>query len=199
MDKEIIALRGYYQSRTRIYDLMKDEIPICGKKVRFVPFPLFDGKVCAWLPEDFVVMPERIANVRYITEYRPPVILTIMRYDENFCFHLLTEEALQGDASLDAYIRKMKDAILLHAPETVMYDQGDIVSDKLKGKWFEYKNFTLDEETYHLQFLISFGAYLLAGAFNCRMMFYEEWKKAVIQSLEYMEIGEKEEKRNEGR
>ena len=31
------------------------------------------------------------------------------------------------------------------------------------------------------------------------MMFYEEWKKAVIQSLEYMEIGEKEEKRNEGR
>ncbi len=188
VDKEIIFLRGYYESQMRSYDPLTEPIPICGRNIRFAPYNLFDGSVCVWIPEDFVVMPEKIAKVRYATEYRPPVILTNDRYDENFCFHLLKEDEIQQPVLLDSLVRQMQETILLHAPETVMYDYGSIESDEMEGRWFEYKGFTLDEETYNIHFLIYSTPYLLFGVFNCRMEFYDEWKKTVLGLMENVEL-----------
>ena len=194
VDKEIIALRGYYESRTRSYDPLTESIPVCGKNIRFAPYELFDGTVCVWIPEDFAIMPERIAKVRYITEYRPPVILTNDRYDENFCFHLLGDEEIPSPVLLDQMVQNMQDTILLHAPESVMYDHGSILSDRMEGRWFEYKGFTLDEETYNLQFLIYSAPYLLAGIFNCRMAFYDGLIDVVLWLMEHVVIRKKEDK-----
>ena len=62
----------------------------------------------------------------------------------------------------------------------------------MEGRWFEYKNFTLDEETYNIQFVIRSGNHLLVGTFNCRMAFYDEWKPLVLKSLEQVKEGEGE-------
>ena len=53
----------------------------------------------------------------------------------------------------------------------------------MESGWFDYKNFTLDEETYNMQFLVRSDSKLLAGTFNCRMRFYDMWKPLVLQSL----------------
>lgn len=140
-------------------------------------------------------MPEQIAKVRYICSYRPPVILSCPDYDENFGFHLLEDE----DAGLDGLIGRMQNAVLLHAPETVVYDRGALFTDKMEGRWFEYKNFTVDEETYNIQFLVRSDDCLLAGTFNCRMVFYDQWKPLVFKSLEMMERTGKERGTDESR
>lgn len=194
VDQEIIYLRGYYQEKMRSFDLLTDSVSVCGRNIRFAPYVLFDGNVCVWIPEDFIVMPEKVAKVRYITEYRPSVILTNEQYDENFCFHLLKEEEIQKPIVLDLLIQQMQNTILLHASETVVYDQGNILSDKIDGKWFEYKGFALDEETYNLYFLIYSVPYLLIGAFNCRMKFYDEWRNIVLNLIKYIEIRKQEDK-----
>ncbi|WP_313186949.1 hypothetical protein [Lacrimispora sp.] len=198
VDEKLIRLQDFYQRRTSSYDLMTDEVPIRGKMVRFAPFPLFEGKVNALIPEDFVEMPEKIAMARYICSYRPPILLTSAGYDENFGFHLLRREEIREHGNLDGLICQMQDTVRLHAPETVFYGKGNICPKGAEGKWFEYKNFTLDDETYNLQFLISSDIYLLAGTFNCRMCFYDEWKEPVLNSLEYIGIGWKVERTNEG-
>ena len=56
----------------------------------------------------------------------------------------------------------------------------------------EYKNFTIDDETYNIQFLIRSEGVLLAGTFNCRMVFYDQWKPLVFKALELMERTGKE-------
>lgn len=198
VDEKLIRLQDFYQRRTSSYDLLADEVPIRGKMVRFVPFLLFEGKVNALIPEDFMEMPERIVKVRYISTYRPPVLLTSAGYDENFGFHLLKREEIREYDNLDGLICQMQNTVRLHASETVFYDKGYICPKGAEGMWFEYKNFTLDDETYNLQFLIGSDIYLLAGTFNCRMRFYDEWKVPVLHLLEYIEIGGKAEQTNEG-
>lgn len=188
VDEEILQLKRKCQKVKADYDLLKDEIPIRGRKTRFCWTPLFEGSFCMLLPEHFTQMPEEIAKVRYITIYRPPVILSGEDYDENFGFHLIEET----DESLDELIEQMQDAVLSLAPGTVVYEKGVIAPEGMEGRWFEYKNFTMDEETYDMQFVIRCGSRLLAGTFNCRMKFYDEWKPLVLKSLEQMKQGEGE-------
>ena len=199
VDEKIITLQNFVKKRTSSYELLTDEIPIRGKGVRFVPFTLFDGKVNALIPEDFTEMPEMIAKVRYISNNRPPVLLTNELYDDNFGFHLLKHEDIDEYTNLDELIDQMQDTVKFHTPETVIYGRGSIDLKRADGRWFEYKNFTLDDETYKLQFLINSKEYLLAGTFNCRMCFYDDWREFVLKSLEYIEITGKGELKNESR
>lgn len=195
IDEKIILLKRSRRNRLRDYNLLTDEIPVNGKWTRFQWFSLFDEKFRILLPENFEQLPEQIAKVRYITVYRPPIILTDPDFNVNFGFHLLTDEG--GD--LDELICKMRDTVLFHAPETVVYEKGSILPSDMEGRWFEYKNFTVDEETYNMQFLIRSGNYLLVGTFNCRMIHYDWWKPLVLKSLEQIERIEKGTQTDESR
>ncbi|WP_097005188.1 hypothetical protein [Lacrimispora amygdalina] len=199
VDEKIISLQNFVKKRTSSYELLTDEIPIRGKGIRFIPLPMFDGKVNALIPQNFTEMPEMIAKVRYISSNRPPVLLTNEYYDDNFGFHLLRRGDIQEYTNLDELIHQMQDTVKLHTPETVIYGKGSINLERADGRWFEYKNFTLDDETYNLQFLVSTEEYLLAGTFNCRMCFYDDWRESVLKSLEYIKITGKGELKNESR
>lgn len=188
VDKRIIQLQMFYQGKTKGYNLLTDEVSIDGKSVRFASFPLFNGAVRALVPDDFTEMPRQYAEVRYMIQFRPPVILTNPDFDVNFGYHFLKREEAGETTGLDGLIRRMQDAVALHAPETVFYGDGNLISGGLEGRWFEYKNFTIGEETYHLQFLVGSGVHLLAGTFNCRMCVYDEWRGPVLKSLECLEI-----------
>jgi hypothetical protein len=192
VDEALIKLQNYYQSKTNSYDLIADELPIRGKRVRFVPTSLFDGNLNILIPDNFIEMPENIAKARYLSNYRPPVLLTSPSYDENLGFHLLSRKEFPEYNILHELIKKMKDSVRQHALETVFYGKDSFYPDKAQGMWFEYKNFTLDDETYNLQLLVLTDKYLLAGTFNCRMCFYDEWKDPILKSLDHIKIGRKE-------
>lgn len=198
IDEKIIRLRNFCDNRTKTYNILTDAVSICGNTMRFAPVYLFDGKVCAVIPDNFIRMPEAIAEIKYINNYRPPVIWTSSSYEENFGFHLLNWKDIGSDSGLDRLIWQMQDTVIRHAPETVLYEQGSI-QQRAQGRWFEYKNFTVDDETYNLQFLIDFGEALIAGTFNCRMCVYDQWKTPVLKTLECMEMEEKGVLTDEGR
>lgn len=187
VDLKIIQLQGIYRDMTAEYDLLVDEIPIHRQKVRFRYVPLFDGIFHMLVPENFTLMPEDAAKARYISHYRPPVILTGPGYDENFGFHLMEDK----DGEISSLIGQMRETVRRHARETVFYEEGAVTPADMEGRWFEYKNFTLDEETYNMQFLVWKDSKLLVGTFNCRMRFYEMWKPLVLQSLNLIQSGQK--------
>lgn len=187
VDVKIIRLQEIYQDMAAEYDLLMDEIPIHRQKVHFRYVSLFDEAFCMLMPENFAPMPEEAANARYISHYRPPVILTGPGYDENFGFYLVKDEKRE----LNSLIVQMRETVKRHAPETIFYEEGSVTPTDMEGRWFEYKNFTLDEETYNMQFLVRSESKLLAGTFNCRMRFYDMWKPLVLQSLDLIESGKK--------
>ncbi len=183
-DEKILMLKRSFQRAEADYDLLADEIPVRGKLLRFRWFPLFEGRFCMLLPDHFEQMPEKIAKVRYISMHRPPILLSNPGYDENFGFHLLQDV----DMGVDELIGRMQEAVSALAPETVLYEKGEVNPEGMAGRWFEYKSFTLDEETYNVQFVIRAGGYLLAGTFNCRMVFYDEWKPLVLKALAQIKV-----------
>lgn len=187
VDVKIIQLQEIYQNMTAEYDLFMDEIPIHRQKVRFRYVSLFDETFSMLLPENFAQMPDEAVKARYINNYRPPVILSGSRYDENFGFQMLEGKKEE----LSNLIRRMRETVKCYVPETIFYEEGTVMPEDMEGRWFEYKNFTLDEETYNMQFLVQSDNKLLAGTFNCRMRFYEMWKPLVLQSLELIKHGEK--------
>lgn len=130
-DEKILLLKRSLQRAEADYDLLTDEIPVCGKMLRFRWVSLFDGRFRMLLPEHFEQM-----------------------------------------------------------PEAVFYEKGEADPEGMEGRWFEYKNFTLDEETYNMQFVIRAGRYLLAGTFNCRMRVYDAWKPLVLKALAQIKQGE---------
>ena len=188
LDEEILRLQKVYKKQEKNYDLKQDPVFIRGKWQRFLPCMVLDEKVCVWLPGSFTEMSEEIARIRYPSKFRPAVLFTSAGQDENYGFHLLGKEEIGESIDLDHSIRKMQETVLCHAPESVLYGQGKIRQDRAEteGRWIEYKNFTVDEETYNLQFLIPLKSCVLAGTFNCRMAFYDEWKEPVLKSLEYI-------------
>lgn len=187
-DEEIIRLQRFYRESTIWRNPFTEGFKAGGRIVKFTPRLFFEDRVRIWIPEDFTEMPEPVAKARYISDCRPPLILTNPNYDENFGFHLLEAEELTGELGVDERIGQMQDAVLRHAPGTVVYSRGSIPADGKRGSWFEYKNFTLDDETYNLQFLIDFKTHWLAGTFNCMMCDYGQWKKPVLKSLEAIEL-----------
>ena len=191
VDVRIIQLQEIYQNMTAEYDLLMDEIPIHRQKVRFRYVPLFDEIFSMLLPENFTQMPDEAAKAKYISNYRPPVILSGPKYDENFGFHMLEGKK----DKLSNLILRMKETVKRYVPETIFYEEGTVMPGDMEVRWFEYKNFTLNEETYNMQFLVQSDSKLLAGTFNCGMRFYEMWKPLVLQSLELIKLGEREDVR----
>lgn len=195
IDQKIIQLRKLYQEQSDFRDITKDEIYLEGKWIPFKQTAIFNETVSLWIPETFLEMPMEVARVKYISSYRPPVILTSKDYEKNLGFHLLKRE----QADLDIFIGQMAETVLIHAPETVIYDQGTILTEGAEGRWFEYKNFTVTDETYNIQFLLYSAPYLLAGTFNCRMSSYDEWKLLMLKVLHHISIQKKEETTDEDR
>lgn len=187
VDVKIIRLQEIYQAMAAEYDLLMDEIPIHRQKVHFRYVSLFDEAFRMLMPENFAPMPEEAVKARYISHYRPPIIFAGPGYDENLGFHLLEDEKRE----LSSLIVQMRETVRRHAPETIFYEEGSVMPTDMEGRWFEYKNFTLDEETYNMQFLVRADTKLLAGTFNCRMRFYDMWKPLVLQSLDLIESGKR--------
>lgn len=179
-DETIIQLKKTYQKSRVNYDITRDPVWIRGKWISFRPISVLDGKVGLWIPDEFEILPEHIAKIQYPTFYRPKVLLSGPDFSEMLGYHLIEK----GERELNSSIRQMEEVILLHAPETVIYEKGSLQAKGAEGRWFEYKNFTLNEETYHLQFLLGSKEFLLVGGFHCRMRFYEEWKTPIFHAFE---------------
>ena len=189
-DKRLLCLRRAFLKEAGVFADSEMGISVCGKRVRLISTAMFEGRVSMPVPESFSEMPENIARIKYISKYRPPLILTSCNYDTDYGFHFLQEKEIRKEGEdTKALIGHMKNAVLRYAPGCVMYEQGRMGKD---CEWFEYKNFTLDEETYNLQFITCCGTHFLIGTFNCRMACYDEWKELVLWSLERIRFREKE-------
>lgn len=192
IDETILSLREYYRNDSRQLDITEGEVYLRGRWVSFNPVYLFDHTVKLFLPENFADLPETVAKVRYFCQYRPQVIMSSSDYSDNFGFHLLERKVI----NIDDAVKQMQDATLRHAPETVLYDSGIILAEESEGRWFEYKNFTVNDETYNMQFLVYKEQTLLVGTFNCRMCFYDEWKPLVLQVFNTITIDTGRDKRH---
>lgn len=186
IDSEIVRLRQLHRSFRNSFDLETDRFQIQGKTIQFEYRDLFSKQVRMLLPGSFEIMADEIVRLRYLSNNRPQLILTGESFAENIGLTMIA----RNNRDLADTIRVMREAVMRHSSESVLYDSGKISAQDLTGHWFEYKSFSINEEVYNLQFLLGSEQTLLLGIFNCRMRYYNEWKPFIQKALEYTKLSE---------
>ena len=186
-DSKIVKLRKLQRKLIWRFDLEVDVVPIREKSIHFAYRELFDGVAQMLLPGHFTEMPKELAQLRYLSENRPQLILSD---NELITDNIGVSCIARNGYELETALKTMYDSISQTAPETVFYETGKISAKNCKGYWFEYKSFTITDEAYNLQFLIGSEETLLIGVFNCCIRCFDEWKPFIIKALEYTKISD---------
>ena len=183
-DSGVVRLKKLHYKLLGRFDLEVDAIPIREERVRFAYRELFDGQVQMLLPDHFIRMPEELVRLRYLSAYRPHLILTARDPTENIGLSCIARK----ERDLHETLVMMRASVQQTAPESVFYESSQITAKNSEGFWFEYKSFTINDEAYNLQFLFGSEKIILLGVFNCCIRYFDEWKPFIVKALEYTEI-----------
>ena len=183
-DSEIVKLKRWHSGLLWHFDLEVDTVYIQKEQIRFAYRELFEGNARMLLPDHFKQMKKELVQLRYLSEYRPHLILAGKDPTVNIGLSLIA----RNERDLHEAVLTMRDSVRQTTPESVFYENGNISARNAEGSWFEYKSFTITDEAYNLQFLLGTEQTIMVGVFNCCIRYFDEWKPFIIKALEYTEI-----------
>jgi len=148
---------------------------------------LFDQKLEAYIPNDYLEMDIEDVKAKYPHDARPKIIYRNKKDTVNIGFNIL-EEGVPDDELLS--IRDvMKNAFLAISPSSTILDEGDFIQSKSKAAYYSFNSFAIGGQMYNLLFVSQFGSKsLLICNFNClkkdmdvhKLLFYGIMKTFVI-------------------
>lgn len=135
---------------------------------------LFDSTIHLPLPEQFVVMPDSVKDVKYPSKNAPDVIMTSLDSTINIGFNLLPVILQEKETELMSNqfqngLKSMNPSIIIKNQTNINTVQGNEMS------WFEYKGFHLDGQSYNRVYLIRLRKNVLHGMFSCDVKDKSNW------------------------
>ena len=135
---------------------------------------LFDDTVHLLLPEQFIVMPDSVKNVKYPSQEAPAFIMTSLDSIVNIGFNLIPEIFKEKEIELMSVqfqngLKNVNPSIIIKNQTNIKTEQGNEMS------WFEYKGFHLDGQSYNRVYLIRLGKNVLHGMFSCNVKDRDDW------------------------
>lgn len=179
IDKIIIKLRNKAE-----WEIIKSKMDlsdgrtIYGKSYSFEERSFFDNQFSMQCPTEFKDMPESIASRKYISQQRPPVILTSSSFEVDITFNLIKDSIQRHEVA--AYRQELQKTIRSVYPANQFYDTGEIEKANLPIEFFEFKSFALGGSLYNNMFITSIHGRGLMGTFNCPFDQFPEWRDAVF-------------------
>jgi len=146
--------------------------------INFTYMTLPNTKIHLPIPEQFVIMPEIIKEIKYPSKFAPDVILTSLDSMVNFAFNLL--EVKNGD--IKAMSSQFQRALHNINPAVNIKDQADTkTSQGNEMCCFEYNAYLLDGQSFNHVCLIKMQKMVLHGIFNCPADDRDKWSEVLNQ------------------
>jgi len=155
----------------------KGNIDLRRNELSEIETKLFDCLIIR-LPENFSQLSNSEAKQRYASEFRPEVIYSDNTKNVNFAFNLLHNKNI----NLPAFLSKFIESIKLVYPNTLIYEEDNLISD-IEGcdiRYFEFRTSSLEGPIYNIMYLASNGEKALMGTFNCPFGEYPNWKDMAL-------------------
>lgn len=144
--------------------------------ITFTPITLPDSKIHLLLPEQFVIMPEIVKDVKYPSKYAPDFIMTSLDRKVNFCFNLLPVQ----DGNIKAMSMQFQNILQNTNPSIMIKNQTNTNTEQgNEMNWFEYKGFLLDGQSYNRVYLVRMRKSVIHSIFNCQSKDRENWESIV--------------------
>jgi hypothetical protein len=168
---------------------------INGRLVSFKQTPVLEGKLFVYLPESFTDMPESLAKIKYPSSDRPKTIKADERGAVAFTFCLL--DSPLENKTVPELVEGMKGILQRLNPSYIFFDSGVLEAvDYVKEGYLEYKSPAIDDEMYNVMYFDPVDGMTMMGTFSCPYGEYEEWKPAVDEILNLLEVEDEEDEKD---
>ncbi len=149
--------------------------------ITFVQITLPNSKIRMFLPEQFIVMPDIVKDVKYPSKDAPNYIITSLSSMVNFGFNILpvfleTEDIKEMSSQFQKALHNVNPSIRIknHENDLVTYRGNEMC-------WFDFKGYAIDGQNYNRMYLVRMRNNVLHGVFNCPMQYKEQWEDIVEQ------------------
>lgn len=150
--------------------------------ITFTKEKLPESNVLMYLPEQFVVMPDKVKNVKYPYKDAPKIIITSLDSTVNFAFNFLPVQPKDGEMKnmanqFQTSLKNMNPSIRYKNQVDTKTSQGNEMS------YFDYTGYHLDGQSYNRVYLIRLKKAVLNCAFNCILKDKGNWTGIIDKML----------------
>ena len=151
--------------------------------ITFAQVTLPDSQIRIFLPEQFIVMPDVVKDVKYPSKNAPDYIITSLDSMVNFGFNILPVSLETGDTKVMS--SQFQNALHNVNPSIRIKNQTyDLVTSQGNEMcWFDFKGYAMDGQNYNRMYIVRMKNTVLHGIFNCPMQYKEQWEEIVEQSF----------------
>ncbi len=177
-DERIIELRQ--KEKEKEHTTLETGIYVNRELIEFASEKLFNEQVEILLPTSFIDMPQAVAQVKYPSEYRPPIIKTSLDGTANFTFNLFDIQT-EGSDGLEEVTAHFQLVLKQVNPILKIHNYNEVTCEGQSYRLFSYKSYGLDMQIYNLMCVTPIRDKVLQGSFNCPYEEHEPWKKIAQQ------------------
>ncbi len=149
--------------------------------ITFARVTLPNSKIRMFLPEQFIIMPDIVKDVKYPSKDAPDYIITSLSSMVNFGFNILPVLLETGDTKVMS--SQFQKALHNVNPSIIIKNKADdlMTNHGNEMSWFDFKGYAMDGQNYNRMYLVKMRNNVLHGVFNCPMQYKEQWEDIVEQ------------------
>lgn len=149
--------------------------------ITFSKIDLPDTEISMYLPEQFIIMPDMVKEMKYPSQNAPDLVITSLDSMVNFAFNILPVVLETGDTKIMS--RQFQNALSNVNPSIKFKNKINDMTTRQGNEmsWFDFKGYTLDGQNYNRMYIVKMRKTVLHGIFNCPVQFKEEWENIVEQ------------------
>ena len=172
-DEEILEARRELERLK--HTTLETGIYVGDELVTFTNITLPQTKIHIYLPEQFIVMPDLVKDMKYPSKNAPDLIITSLDSMVNFGFNILSVSMEEGDTKVMS--SQFQNALRNVNPSIKIKKQVNDVTTEHGNEmsWFDFKGYLIDGQNYNRMYLVKMRETVLHGIFNCPMQFKDEW------------------------
>ena len=172
-DEEILEARRELERLK--HTTLETGIYVGDELITFTNITLPQTKIHIYLPEQFIVMPDLVKDMKYPSKNAPDLIITSLDSMVNFGFNILAVFIEEGDTKV--MISQFQNALRNVNPSIKIKKQVNDVTTEHGNEmsWFDFKGYLIDGQNYNRMYLVKMRETVLHGIFNCPMQFKDEW------------------------
>lgn len=178
-DEEIINAKRELERLK--HTTLKTGIYVGDELITFTKMDIPDTEISMYLPEQFIIMPDMVKEMKYPSQNAPDLVVTSLDSMVNFAFNVLPVVLEAGDTEIMS--SQFQNALSNVNPSIKIKNQtSDLTTDQgNEMSWFDFKGYTLDGQNYNRMYIVKMKTTVLHGIFNCPMQLKEEWESIVEQ------------------
>lgn len=184
MDEKILESRKELERQQRT--TLETGIYVEDELITFSRISLPDSHIQMFLPNQFIIMPDKVKSMKYPYKEAPDWIITSLDSSINLCFNILPVMIEEGDTKemgtqFQTALRNVNPSIKIEEQTETVTDGGNEMS------WFEFVGYTLDGQSYHRMYIVRMRNTVLHGIFNCPLKDKNHWGDIVEECFASIE------------